>query len=200
LNSSGAALSGTSGWGGSFLQFPVALAVDSHHNAWVANQSGRLPVTKISADGSQVTNFNCDCDGASGVATDQNDNVWVTNYNGDSISELSSCGVLLLDAATGGGVAHPQGIAIDGAGTAWVANLHGNSISEIAGSSSAVHGTYLSPVSGYGSDAALLNPFAIAVDSSGSIWVTNSGNNTLTQFVGGAVPISTPLAGTPQLP
>ena len=200
LSTSGTPLSGTAGWGGTSLEFPVALAVDSSHNAWVANQAGELPITKISADGSQVTNFNCDCDGASGIATDQNDNVWVANYTGSSISEVNSCGTVLLDAVTGGGVQQPQGIAVDGAGTVWVANVHGNSLSVIAGSSSALHGTFLSPSSGFGTDAALLDPYGLAIDASGNIWVTNSGNNTLTQFIGIAVPISTPLAGPPQVP
>ena len=155
LSSSGMPVSSAAGWGGTSLAFPVALAVDSSHNAWVANQGGLLPISKISADGSQVTNYDCDCNGASGVATDQNGNVWIANYYGNSISEVNSCGTLELDAATGGGVWRPQGIAVDGAGTVWVANYQGNSISEIGGSSSAAPGMFLSPSSGFGTDASL---------------------------------------------
>ena len=200
LNSSGSPISGASGWGGTSLAFPVALAVDSSHNAWVANQGGNLSITKISTDGSQVTNFNCNCDGASGIATDQNSNVWVANYYGNSISEVNSCGTLVLDDATGGGVEHPQGIAVDGAGSVWVANFLGNSLSEIAGSSSAAPGTFVSPSTGFGGDAAMLQPYGLAIDASGNIWVSNFGNNTLTQFLGVAAPVKTPLAGPPQLP
>jgi hypothetical protein len=200
LNNSATPLSGTTGWGETSLQFPVALAVDSKHNAWVANQAGILPVTKISSDGSQITNFKCDCNGASGIATDQNDNVWVANYTSSTVSQLNTCGDLVLDAVSGGGLQQPQGIAIDGAGTAWITNFHGNSLTQIAGAASASHGTFLSPTTGFGADAALLNPFAVAIDSSGSIWVSNAGNNTLTQFIGIASPVRTPLAGPPQLP
>ena len=103
LNSSGSPVSPATGWGSKSLVFPVAVAVDSSHNAWVANQSGLLPITKISTDGSQITNFNCDCNGASGVATDQSGNVWIANYYGNSISEVNTCGTLELDAAKGGG-------------------------------------------------------------------------------------------------
>jgi hypothetical protein len=200
LNSSGTPLSGTSGWGGNSLEFPVALAVDSSHNAWVANQSGMLPVTKISADGSTVTNYDCDCDEASGIAVDQKNNLWIANYSSSSVSEVNACGTLVLDAITGGGLKYPQGIAVDGAGTVWVGNVHGGSISEISGASSSSPGSFLSPSSGFGTDASLLLPFALAVDASGNVWVTNEGTNTLTQFIGVASPVSTPMAGPPQLP
>jgi streptogramin lyase len=200
LSSSGSAISSSAGWGGTSLSFPVAVAVDAGHNAWVANQGGLVPITKISADGTQVTNFNCDCNGASGVATDQSDNVWIANYYGNSISEVDTCGTLKLDAALGGGVLRPQGIAVDGAGTVWVANYQGNSLSELGGSSSTSSGTYLSPATGFGTDASLLDPYGLAIDASGNLWVSNSGQNTLAQFIGVAAPVKTPLAGPPQLP
>jgi len=200
LNSSGVPLSGTSGWGGTSLTFPVALAVDSSHNAWVANQSGELPVTRISADGSTVTNYDCDCNGASGIAVDQNNNLWIANYSSSSVSEVNACGKLELGAITGGGLKYPQGIAVDGAGTVWVSNVHGSSISEIAGASITSPGSFLSPSTGYGTDASMLEPFALAIDASGNIWVSNESANSLTQFIGVATPVKPPLAGPPQLP
>jgi streptogramin lyase len=200
LSSSGSAISSASGWGGTSLAFPVAVAVDADHNAWVANQGGLLPVTKISADGTEVTNYDCDCDGASGLATDQSGNVWIANYYGNSISEVNTCGKLEVDAAMGGGLVRPQGIAVDGAGTVWVANYQGNSLSELGGSSSATAGTLLSPSTGFGADASLLAPYGVAIDASGNLWVTNSGKNALTQFIGVATPVKTPLAGPPQAP
>ena len=200
LSSSGSAISSSAGWGGTSLAFPVAVAVDASHNAWVANQGGLLPITEITADGSTVTNFNCDCNGASGVATDQSGNVWIANYYGNSVSEVNTCGTLKLDAATGGGLLRPQGIAIDGAGTVWVANFQGNSLSELGGSSSTSPGSLLSPSTGFGTDASLLDPYGLAIDASGNLWVTNAGKNTLTQFIGVATPVKTPLAGPPQTP
>ncbi len=200
LSSSGAAISSSSGWGGSSLAFPVALAVDAGHNAWVVNQGGLLPITEISADGSKVTNYNCDCNGASGVAADQKGNLWIANYYGNSVSEVDTCGTLKLDAATGGGVLRPQGIAIDGAGTVWVANFQGDSLSELGGSSSTAPGAFLSPASGFGTDASLLDPYGLAIDASGNLWLTNAGTNTLTEFIGVAAPVRTPLVGPPQTP
>jgi len=200
LSNSGSAISSSTGWGGTSLAFPIALAVDSDHNAWVVNQGGLLPITEISSDGSKVTNYDCDCNGASGVAADQKGNIWIANYYGNSISEVNTCGTLELDAATGGGVVRPQGIAVDGAGTVWVANYQGNSLSELAGASSTSPGSFLSPSTGFGADASLLDPYGLAIDASGNLWLTNSAKNTLTQFIGVAAPVKTPLAGPPQAP
>ena len=116
------------------------------------------------------------------------------------MSEVNTCGTLKVDAAAGGGLLRPQGIAIDGAGTVWVANYQGNTLSEIAGASSSAPGALLSPSTGFGSDAFLSKPYGLAIDSSGNIWVSNSGKNTLTEFVGAATPVKTPLAGPPQAP
>jgi hypothetical protein len=51
--------------------------------------------------------------------------------------------------------------------------------------------TPVSPVTGFGS---LNLPVGVALDSSGCIWVTNSGSNTVTKFIGLAAPVVTPLA------
>ncbi len=200
LSSSGTAISSSAGWGGTSLAFPVALAVDASHDAWVVNQGGLLPITEISADGSKVTNYDCDCNGASGVAADQKGNLWIANYYGNSVSEVNTCGTLEVDAATGGGVLRPQGIAVDGAGAVWVANYQGNSLSELSGASSTTPGSFLSPSSGFGTDASLLDPYGLAIDASGNLWLTNAGKNTLTEFIGVAAPVKTPLAGPPQTP
>jgi hypothetical protein len=81
-----------------------------------------------------------------------------------------------------------------------VANYLGESISEVNGASSSSPGKFSSPPVGFGTDAALLQPYSLAIDSSGNIWVANFGNNTLTQFIGLAAPVKTPLAGPPQQP
>ena len=198
LNPSGVPISGPGGWGGSTLSYPVALAVDSQHNAWVANDSANT-ITRISADGSTAAAVTC-CNGASGVATDQNDNVWVANYYGDSISEVSSTGVVLKNSVPGGGLSHPAGIAIDGSGTVWAANYLGGSVSELSGASSPMPAAILSPAVGFGADASLEQPYGLALDASGNLWVSNSSKGTITQFLGVASPVRTPLAGPPVTP
>jgi len=197
-NSSGQPVSGATGYTSTNLVFPVAIAIDGNHNAWIANQ-GDTTVTKVSPDGKQFTNISC-CDGASGLAFDPSGNLWVANYFGDSVSEISSSGSAVPNPYTGGGLNHPQGIAVDGAGNVWVANYRGPSITELAGASSSTPGKVLSPPAGFAPDAGLLQAFAIAIDASGNVWATNFGSNTLTEFVGLAAPVKTPLLGLPQAP
>jgi hypothetical protein len=199
LSTTGSPLNGSMAWGSAQLSLPVAVAVDASHNAWVANQSANT-ITRISPDGSKVTPISC-CNGASGLAVDQAGNVWVANFRGNSISEVSSAGAVLLNAQTGGGVDHPQPVAIDGAGRVWVGNFHQSTVSEFAGSNASTPGTPLSPAGGFGTDAQLGSPFALAIDASGNLWVTNSsGANTVTVFVGLAAPVKTPLLGPSQMP
>lgn len=211
LSNSGSPLSGSTGLNGvdstgtgNFI-FPVAVAVDSNRNGWVANQSSDT-VTKVAPDGSSYISYVVG-DGPSGVAVDTANNVWVANYYGNSIGIVSAAGKVLSGTGiTGGGIVHPQGIAVDGANNVWVANYRGPSLSELAAvGSSAGTGTVLSPAVGWGPDAALLEAFGLAIDASGNVWVTNfatntAGTYTLTEFVGLAAPVKTPLLGPVRVP
>lgn len=87
---------------------------------------------------------------------------------------------------TGGGSVLPQGIAFDGAGDAFLANT--TSISEFAAGTS---GTAISPAGGFGTVG---SPSGIAVDPSGNVWTANTGDNSLSIFVGLAAPTVTPIA------
>jgi hypothetical protein len=196
LSSSGMPLSGASGYGNSHLVFPVAIALDAAHNGWVANQSGNS-VSRISPDGTQITDFAC-CNGPSGIAIDQNVYAWVTNYYGDNVSRISNAGTVTSYSAAS--INHPQGIAVDSAGAVWVANLFGAPLTQLAGSNFATPGSSLSPTAGWGSDTDIVEPYSIAIDASGNLWVTGFGDDSLTQFVGLAAPVKTPRLGPPQVP
>jgi hypothetical protein len=200
LSSSGQSLAGTGGYTSPQIAFPVAVAIDANHNAWVGDQEDAI-VTKISADGSQINSFAC-CNGAAGIAIDQRGFVWVSNYYGDSISQLASDGTVISAGYSDNMVSiwHPTGIAIDGAGHVWIANHFGDSVVELAGSAANSPGKIVSPTAGYASDAGLTNAYAIAIDASGNVWVTNFATNTLTELVGLATPVKTPLLGPVQTP
>ncbi len=199
LNSSGSPLSGPTGYTTPLFAFPVAVAVDANHFGWVVNQSSNN-ITKVAPDGSSFINYNC-CNLASGLAIDQGNNIWVANYFGDSVSLVANSGAVIASNYTAGGsVYHPQGIAVDGAGTVWVANYRAPYLSELAGSTASVPGAALSPPGGLGGDAALLEAYALALDASGNIWVSNQGSNLITKYIGLATPVKTPLSGLPKLP
>jgi hypothetical protein len=182
------------------LIFPVAVAIDSKCNAWVANQASST-LTKISGDGSSFASF-ISGSGPSGVAIDLSDNAWGANYYGNSIGLISAAGATLSGASgySGGGLNHPQGIAVDGKGTVWVANYRGPSLSELSGSSTPTPGTLLSPAAGWGPDSQMLEAFALSIDASGNMWVTNFGSNSLVEFIGMAAPVKTPLLGPVRIP
>jgi sugar lactone lactonase YvrE len=209
----GSAISSSTGFGSGQLEGPVAVAIDASHNAWFANQAAASgSVTSISADGTKVNTIVVGGEAPSGIATDSvadsanaaTGHVWTANYYTASVSELAlhSDGSMTVVSTgyTGGGLEHPNGIAVDGAGNVWVGNYRGSSITELAGAGSSAPGTPISPSTGFGSDASLTAPFAVAVDASGNVWVSNQGSSTITQFVGTATPVKTPVLGPPQLP
>ncbi len=198
LSSSGQELSG-SPYSSAQLIDPVAAAIDASHNVWVSNEGGTT-VTRVIRDGSQFTSYAC-CNGPEGLAIDQSGNVWVPNFYGNSISEISGAGTVLSNGGfTSASLVDPDDIAIDGAGTVWISNYRGPSLTELAGTTASAPGTVLSPAGGLGSDAGLLEAYSLAIDASGNLWVSNKGNNTLTEFIGLAAPVRTPQIGPSAAP
>jgi streptogramin lyase len=202
LSSSGQPLSGSTGYTSPQLAFPVAIALDAGNNSWIANAFATT-ITKVSLDGGNVTftAYDC-CNDPRDLAIDQRGFVWVANFLGDSISQLASDGTVVSNGYSDNkaSISHPQGIAIDGSGHVWVANYLGNALTELAGSTSSSPGQILSPTAGYATDAALDEPFAVAIDASGNLWTVNYLSNTLTEIVGLATPVKTPQIGPVQSP
>ena len=87
-------------------------------------------------------------------------------------------------------------IAIDGNGNVWAANSGANSLSEFSSA-----GTPLTPAAGYAGDG-LNGPLALAIDAAGNLWVINDTNSSssVSEFIGLASPVKTPLLGLPQRP
>lgn len=200
LSSTGQPLSGTTGYESLQFSFPLAVAIDSNHYGWVAN-FGNDTVSKVSADGNQITSFPS-VGGPDGIAVDQRGYVWVANQIGNSITELANDGTVVSGGYSDNkaSILAPQGIAIDGVGHVWVANLHSHTITELAGSAAASPGAILSPTAGYAPDAGFIEAYAIVVDASGNLWVTDFNNGTLTEIVGLATPVKTPVLGPPETP
>jgi len=136
------------------------------------------------------------------VAIDSADNVWIASSRNNVIGKFDPNGALLSSTGggfTGGGLGGPSGIAIDGGNNIWVANRDSNSISAFSN-----FGTPLSPSTGFGTDSyvsdgvnvGLSGPRGIAIDPSGNVWVANFTYNSVTEFVGIAVPVATPISAT----
>ena len=188
-----------SGLGAGYTSFPLALAADATYGFWLAN-GGDGTITHVSASGAVIAHPQC-CDGANGIAVDALVNAWVANYYGDSVSEVSAAGLAGQAAFTGDGIASPAGIAVDGAQDIWVANDRSGTVSHLAGTrGSAIAGTALSPATGLGSDAKIVSATALAIGSSGDLWVADGGRNFIIEFFGLAAPTKTPLSPVPATP
>ena len=195
--------------GGGVPFYPDAVTSDGAGGAWVGDQGDQNLVHLFSSG--VVQTVAC-CSGAASVNLDPQGNVWANNYttvgSGTSygFSEVSAGGAVLINEQTGGGVNNPIGSAVDAGGQFWVANEDSStvgygSISEIAGNTASVAaGTALSPAGGLGLDAAMFEPYGIALDASGNIWVSDQIGNALVMFFGLATPTATPATPIPTAP
>jgi streptogramin lyase len=205
LSSTGSALqSGLTGSGS--ISIPDGIALDSAGNVYVANNGGgnvvKLNHAGAVATGSPLTDVALQ--GTTSVAIDANADVWATgSTTGTAVAGAVSLFLGVTPASysplANGGLSLPVASATSGT-TLWVANgQSAGSISEISSSVS----TPLSPAGGfYGclgsgttcSTSTLSSPGGIAVDPSGDVWVTGSGDNTVSEFFGLATPVQTPIA------
>jgi sugar lactone lactonase YvrE len=148
--------------------------------------------------------------GASGVATDSAGNVFVADTGNHTIRKITSAGVVSTLAGTAGssgstdaaGAAarfnSPRGVATDNAGNVYVADSGNNTIRKITptGVVSTLAGTAGSSGSTDASGAAARfnTPRGIASDAAGTLYVADSGNNTIRKITPAGV--VTTLAGT----
>ena len=178
---------------------PLALQRRQHH------RPHRPPSTGYPS-GQLLSHPDC-CYDSHGLALDALGNVWVANYLNSSFSEVAPDGTVLINQQTlASGLATPYSAVIDAAQNIWFTSLDSSSILEVAGSSAALPGTELSPSTGvhghagFGLDSNLTEPFGLAPDRSGNLWVSNDGQNSLVMFFGLAAPTVTPLQPVPTAP
>lgn len=188
--------------GAGYAVFPDDVTSDGAGGVWIANQ-GYYTITHVPASGTPQV-IHC-CREANTIALDPQGNVWVTNFGTLStgeytISEVSPTGNVLINNEVVPGLSTPGGAAVDAGGQFWVLNYHSGSLLGIAGNNTGVTpGTPLSPVP-LGSDAKLIEPFSIAPDPSGNLWVSNRAKNNVVMFFGLATPTATPSAARATAP
>jgi|GEM_PF-1260161 len=222
-----AGISGSTDDTGTAARFssPLGIAIDSLGNFYVADSVNHT-IRKITPAG-VVTTFagTAGLAGATnetgalarfnrptGVAVDSLDNVYVTDYNNNTIRKITPAGVvttlagsalpaLIIGAADGNGAAasfnKPLGIAVDGADNLYVTDSGNHSIrmitpagdvttfSGLSGTAGKVNGTLAA--------ARYNTPTGITVDGAGVIYVVEALNHALRRISGGVV---TTLAGT----
>lgn len=202
---------------------PYSTAVDSNGVVYVADQTAHV-IRRIGTDGIVTTFaglpgvFGIDdgtADGARfyspcGVAVDAAGNVYVADTMNSTVRKITPGRVVSTLAgsgrtrgsADGNGAAarfdQPFGIAVDGNGNVYVSDAAANTIRKITpgGVVSTLAGRAATPGSadGTGSDARFSVPYAIAVDSTGVLFVVDHGNHAIRRISSeGTV---TTLAGT----
>ena len=186
------------------------VAIDGSGNLWVTSQSTN-GIVKLSSSGNLLSPANGYIGGGlrqpGAIAIDNAGNAWATNassgylYEGFSISELSSNGTPLSGSGfTNSAMTNPYALAIDGSGNVWVAN--GN---DLAGDNSVLElspsGTLSMSIDHADSIKEYLDgPQSIAVDGAGDVWLSDGDTNTVTEFLGVATPVVTPLAANLEAP
>lgn len=181
---------------------PLAIAVDGTNNIWFQNRNslGASPIQLMewsNAGASPLFSANYNPNGLQQqIAIDASGNIWEPQI---------PCGVFEMSASYAAGIgsspypvgfpnslANPQGMAVDGASRPWLASPGGIGCNSAA---FAPNITLVDTPNGYSLNAPSLSngPQSMAVDNAGNIWVL-LGNNSLTEFVGVANPVVTPLA------
>ncbi len=214
FSSAGSPITTSPGDQGGGINDPISLAVDALGNIWVTDSITLGALSEFYSSGTSagmpISTSTGDTGGGLadpwGIAVDANGNVWVadSSSSASAISHFGSSGTAISSSTgyTGGGLNVPEGIAVDGAGNVWVANRGStatsapypdSSISEFSSS-----GLAISPSTGY--LAGLNISLSLAIDGSGNVWTTNTNLNTVTEFVGAASPVVTPIVANLLLP
>ena len=206
FTSSGSAASGSPI---SALAGPFAIAFDISGNAWTTNP-GQYTVSEFNSSGTMLSpaigwGNGSKMSAPNGFGIDASGNLWIADGNLviSALSEYTPSTATPPVAGTwstaspveGGGLSWPLGIAIDGAGNVWASNNY-NSYAAVSAYSTA-SSAFITPASGFITKNGAAFPASIAVDPSGNVWVACEGttgtNGTLTQYVGAATPLVTPI-------
>ena len=161
--------------------------------------------TQGSADG---TGSSAQFNYPEGVAVDSSGTVYVADNNNQRIRKITSAGVVTTLAGSGtfgfadgtGSAAqfyYPQGVAVDSSGTVYVADRNNHRIRNItpAGVVTTLAGSGTGGFAdGTGSSAQFNQPYGVAVDSSGTVYVADTANQRIRKVTSAGV--VTTLAGS----
>ena len=211
---------------GNHAQFrlPNSVAVDGAGNVYVADTANNT-IRKITPNGvvstlAGISGSHGSADGTGsnarfwapfGIAVDRSGNVYVADTANNTIRKIAPDGVVSTLAGLAGhpgsidGIGanarfrNPWGVAVDDAGNVFVADMSNDTIRKITPtgvvSTLAGQAGISGNLNGVGTRAQFNNPFAMAVDSTENIYVSDSANDTIRKITPGGV-VST-LAGLP---
>ena len=191
---------------------PTGVAVDSAGDLFVADAGNNeirmiTPTGAVTTLAGSLTAGNTNGTGTAaaftdpqGIAVDSSETIYVADTGNNEIREVTSSGVVTTLAGSGvaghadgtGSAASfygPSGLAVDSVGNVYVVDTnnqeiravtHAAVVTTLAGSTSFGH------ADGTGSSASFRNPFGVAVvDSSGVLYIGDSGNDEIRQITPG---------------
>jgi streptogramin lyase len=175
------------GFTSALLAFPTSIAYSPNGNLQIGNALGQICVMPIALAAPTCTTQSVAqaITSVSYVLGSTTSAGYATSTTGTALSGAYGP-VNGLGPFNGGGSVLPAAIAFDATGKAFLANSA--TISEFAAGTA---GTAVSPAMGYGT---VSSPSGIAIDPSGNVWTANTGDNSLSIFVGLAAPTVTPVA------
>ena len=213
----GTGTAGTTGDGGQAtaanISSPGSLAVDASGNLYFADNANHVRkvtpggiISTIagtgtgaeSGDGGQATA--ADLYAPYGLAFDADGNLFIADYSGDTIREITTDGIIHTVVGTGtagstgdGGQATaatlngPFGVAVDAFGNLYISDATSNKIREVTtdGVIRTLAGTGTSGSTGDGgaaTDAKLNAPGALVVDAAGNLYLSDNSNNTIREI------------------
>ena len=217
----GSGTSGNADGTGTSAQFsyPSGVAVDSAGNVFVADRNNHR-IRKITASGvvstlagstqgyTDGTGTSAKFDSPTGVAVDGAGNVYVADLYNHRIRKITASGVVSTLAGSASGYTdgtgtsakfkNPTGVAVDGAGNVYVADYNNHGIRKIttSGVVSTLAGIAYGYTDGTGTSAKFKNPYGVAVDGAGNVYVADRDNHRIRKITTSGV-VST-LAGSSQ--
>ena len=169
-----------------------SISIDPSNYLWADSFTNSAGCRLSNPAGTSTFALSADLVKPNNIAIDSNGNGWVALQGSSYLAEITPVGGGALIGYPGdGGISAPTWIAIDGLDNVWFANNGNNyALSEFNKS-----GTAITTTSGYQNGNTYLNtPTFVAIDGSGDVWVPNLGSNSVTELIGAAAPVVTPLS------
>src|ERR1700685_4490581 len=121
-----------------------------------------------------------------GEAFDGAGDLWVSNYSGDTVAEVTAAQPAPggLRSRTGTSLAGPVGLAFDRTGNLWVADYNGRTLNEFAPAQLVASGAPVPKVTISATGNALDNPEELAFDTEGNLWSASTSTNQVQEYSG----------------
>ncbi len=200
ITNAGAAFTTNVGpFGGTEEQAVQSIAIDGSGNAWTTTAYNALNRMNATTGNLSYSNtYSALTLGA--LAIDSSSTVWIADpVNGVNGLNGATGSFLAGSPFSGGGIRNVSSIALDGANQVWTASytaLSTGCTGQVSGITKT--GVAVTPSSGYTTPTLSTETngcvYSLAIDGSGNIWYAGPG--TITEFVGVAVPVHTPIIPT----